>query len=143
MKRTVYIVEDHQDLREIVAVYIASRPDVEVCGMTGSGEAALAEIPVIQPEIAIIDVSMPGIDGIELVKRLRNLHLSLSIIMLSGHLDATYVQAALRAGANAYVGKGNIQELGKALQDVISGNGRRKSDRDRPDCIEPGGGDRS
>ena len=48
---------------------------------------------------------------------------NLSIIMLSGHLDPTYVQAALRAGANAYVGKGNIQALGKALQDVISGNG--------------------
>jgi DNA-binding NarL/FixJ family response regulator len=43
--------------------------------------------------------------------------------MLSGHLDATYVQAALRAGANAYVGRGNIQALGKTLQDVISGNG--------------------
>jgi DNA-binding NarL/FixJ family response regulator len=122
VKRTVYIVEDHQDLREIVALYIASRPDVEVCGMAGSGEAALSEIPAVHPDVAIIDVSMPGIDGIELVKRLRNQRLNLSIIMLSGHLDPTYVQAALRAGANAYVGKGNIQALGKALQDVISGN---------------------
>jgi DNA-binding NarL/FixJ family response regulator len=123
VKRTVYIVEDHQDLREIVALYIASRPDVEVCGMAGSGEAALSEIPDVRPDVAIIDVSMPGIDGIELVKRLRNQRLTLAIIMLSGHLDPTYVQAALRAGANAYVGKGNIQALGKALQDLISGNG--------------------
>jgi DNA-binding NarL/FixJ family response regulator len=45
-----------------------------------------------------------------------------SCIMRSGHLDATYVQAALGAGANAYVGKGNIQALGKALQEVLSGN---------------------
>jgi DNA-binding NarL/FixJ family response regulator len=73
--------------------------------------------------MAIIDVSMPGIDGIELVRRLRDQRLNLSIIMLSGHLDATYVQAALRAGANAYVGKGNIRALGKALEDVLNGNG--------------------
>jgi DNA-binding NarL/FixJ family response regulator len=122
MKRTVYIVEDHRDLREIVALYIASLPDMEVCGMAGSGEAALAEIPAVRPDVAIIDVSMPGIDGIELVKRLRSQRLNLSIIMLSGHLDPTYVQAALRAGATAYVAKGSIQALGKALQDVIIGN---------------------
>jgi DNA-binding NarL/FixJ family response regulator len=119
MKRKTYIVEDHQDLREILAAYVDSRPDFAVCGTAGSGETALAEIPVVMPDLALIDVSMPGIDGIELVRRLRSLGLNLRIIMLSGHFDPPYVEAALKAGAQAYVPKGNILVLAKALSDVF------------------------
>jgi DNA-binding NarL/FixJ family response regulator len=119
MSFRAYVVEDHDDLRELVASYLASRPEIEVCGAAANAETALDEIPALRPDIAIIDVSLPRIDGIELVRRLRKLRPDLLMIMLSGHLDSAYVEAAQEAGARAYVAKGNILELAKALNDTL------------------------
>ena len=120
----VFIVEDHKTLRELLAELLGRADGLEVCGCSGTAEKALECLEGAGAELALIDVSLPGRSGIELVREIKRRSMDIVCVMLSGHLSSRYVDEARAAGAKAYVGKSQLQELISVLQDVQAGGSR-------------------
>jgi DNA-binding NarL/FixJ family response regulator len=104
-KRRLFLVDDHTILRDGLRRLLEAEPDLIVCGEAESAKKAKEQILKTKPDIAIIDISMPGADGIELVKDLKSQFPKLKILMLSMHDENLYAERALRAGALGYIMK--------------------------------------
>ena len=104
-KRRIFLVDDHPVLRDGLRCLLDSEPDLQVCGEAESARTAYDSIQATSPELAIVDISMPGPSGIELIKGLRMRFPKLPILMLSMHDEVLYAERALRAGAKGYVMK--------------------------------------
>jgi DNA-binding NarL/FixJ family response regulator len=98
-------VEDHPVTREGFAQLINFQTDLEVCGQAGTGAQALTEIAGLNPDLVIVDISLAGTSGIELIKDLVSRHPILKVLVLSMHDESLYAERALRAGARGYVMK--------------------------------------
>jgi DNA-binding NarL/FixJ family response regulator len=109
-KRTVFIVDDHPLLRQGLALLINRENDLTVCGEAEEAQAAMHAISQHQPDILIVDISLNGPDGLDLLKNIRNSYPSLPVLILSMHDEATYAQRALRARANGYIMKQEATE---------------------------------
>ena len=118
---TLMIVEDHVNLAAIVANYLRFQESLEVAAVVHSGEAALIELADLSVDLAVVDVSLPGMSGIELVAVIAERQPDLPCLMLSGHDDPRYVRQALEAGARGYVSKGNPPDLLEAVRCVLAG----------------------
>lgn len=105
MAFTVYIVEDHAVVREGYATLLSRHPGLEVLGASASAEAALEELPGCLPDLVLIDVSLPGMNGILLLQHLRRRCPGLTALMVSGHAQDLYERDAEAAGASGYVMK--------------------------------------
>lgn len=95
---------------------LALESDVEVVGEAGDGAAALEQIALLAPQVVLMDVEMPGLDGIATTSELRSRATDAAVVMLSMHDDAATVERALAAGATAFVSK---QSIDGALLDAI------------------------
>src|SRR5579862_9513828 len=104
-KTKVVLVDDHPLVREWLATLINQQPDLEVSGDADSAPKALQVIGAIQPDIAIVDISMEGGSGIELIKNIRASHPNVVVVVLSMHDESVYAERALRAGARGYIMK--------------------------------------
>jgi len=104
-KKTVFIVDDHPLLREGLRRTIDQQSDLAVCGEAGNGQEALAAVEKLHPDLVLVDISLPGRDGIELTKELRARCPTLPVLVLSMHDESVYAERALRAGARGYVMK--------------------------------------
>jgi DNA-binding NarL/FixJ family response regulator len=109
-KRTVFIVDDHPLLRQGLALLINRENDLTVCGEAEEAQAAMHAISQHQPDILIVDISLNGPDGLDLLKNIRNSYPSLPVLILSMHDEATYAERALRARANGYIMKQEATE---------------------------------
>lgn len=118
---SVLLVEDHPIMRETLSELLSDIPEVELDGTAASGEEALSLCETFTPNLALIDVSLPGMNGIELVEALLIRHPETACLMLSGHQENTYIQRAIAAGARGYTLKGDPAEIEKAIQQVIKG----------------------
>ncbi|MGM0507064.1 MAG: response regulator transcription factor [Bacteroidota bacterium] len=122
-KHTVYIVDDHPLMRKGMAMTLDLEIDIDVVGQSESAEEALQEIPKKSPDLAILDISLPGMNGIELIKNLL-VHLpDLKILIVSRHDEELYAERAIRAGARGYLMKLEAGDtLVTAARRVLSGN---------------------
>jgi len=121
-KSRVLLVDDHPIVREGLARVIDQEPDLAVCGTAVNARQALDAIEAAAPDIAIVDVSLDGSHGIELVKELKTRHPGLHVLMLSMHDESLYAERALRAGAKGYVMKREPpQKLLAAIRGVVAG----------------------
>jgi DNA-binding NarL/FixJ family response regulator len=109
-KRKVFIVDDHPIVREGLAQMINREPDLTVCGDAQEMHAALQAIDVQKPHILIVDISLNGPDGLDLLKNIRAKDASLPVLILSMHDESIYAERALRAGANGYIMKQEATE---------------------------------
>ena len=121
MSATIYIIEDHPLVQEMLGEFIDQIPGLQVCGMAATAQEALAQIPTLAVDLVVVDVSLPDMDGIQLVGELRAQQPDLCCLMLSGHQERGYVQRALALGACGYVAKGNPAELVNAIHQVLKG----------------------
>ncbi len=121
MSTTIYIIDDHPLVQEILVEFINQMPGLQVCGMAATAQEALAQIPTLAVDLVVVDVSLPDMDGIQLVGELRARQPTLLCLMLSGHQERGYVQRALAAGTCGYVAKGNPPELVNAIHQVLKG----------------------
>jgi CheY-like chemotaxis protein len=121
MSATIYIIEDHPLVQEMLGEFINQIPDLHVCGMAATAREALAQIPTLAVDLVVVDVSLPDMDGIQLVSELHTRQPTLRCLMLSGHQERGYVQSALAAGACGYVAKGNPMEIVMAIHQVLKG----------------------
>ena len=104
-KRKVFVVDDHPIVRAGLAQLINREPDLEVCGDAEEMHAAMQTIESLKPDILIVDISLAGPDGLELLKTIRSRDPSLPVLILSMHDESIYAERALRAGANGYIMK--------------------------------------
>ena len=120
--RTRVLLVDDQ--REVVRQLRRSlEGEFIVVGVAQSGEDALLKAPNLSPHVIVLDVSMPGMSGIEAAERVRTMLPEVKIVMLSMHADELYVTEALRVGASAYVLKtSGVSELARAIREVQTGN---------------------
>jgi DNA-binding NarL/FixJ family response regulator len=109
-KRTVFIVDDHPLLRQGLALLINRENDLAVCGEAQEAQTAMHAIAQYQPDILIVDISLNGPDGLDLLKNIRNSYPGLPVLILSMHDEATYAERALRARANGYIMKQEATE---------------------------------
>ncbi len=102
-KIKVVVADDHAIVREGVRMILAKEPDIEVVGEAGDGQEALDLVTKVRPHVVIMDISMPGMGGIEATERLRERHSDTHVLALTMHEDESYVFQLLRAGASGYV----------------------------------------
>ncbi len=123
IKKTVFLVDDHPVVRQGCKAILNERNDITVVGEAPNGLEALEQISLLKPTIVIMDLNLPDLSGIEIVRRLKAQPRGLHIVILSVHVDDVYVHRALEAGASAYVVKeGAVQELGDAIDAVTAGH---------------------
>ncbi|TVQ02493.1 MAG: DNA-binding response regulator [Balneolaceae bacterium] len=120
--KRIYIVDDHPLMRKGLAMTIEKEMGFEVCGQSESAEKALGEIIEKKPDAAVVDISLPGMNGIELVKNILHQIPDLKILIVSRHDEELYAERALRAGAKGYLMKLEAAEiLVSALRQILNG----------------------
>jgi DNA-binding NarL/FixJ family response regulator len=102
---TLFLADDHQIVRQGLRALLATVPDFTLVGEAGDGPATLRQVTHLQPNVLVMDLMMPGMNGLEVARKLKTAAPETRIVILSMHSDAAYVVEALRAGATAYVVK--------------------------------------
>ena len=110
VKKSVFIVDDHPLLRKGLALLINREADLVVCGEAEEAQAAMKAIAANEPDIMIVDISLNGPDGLDLLKNIRTLYPDLPVLILSMHDESIYAERALRARANGYIMKQEATE---------------------------------
>jgi DNA-binding NarL/FixJ family response regulator len=106
----VLIVDDQTVVREGLAAILSTDPGIEVVGLAGDGQQALALAAELQPEVVLMDLKMPVLDGVQATQQLQRHHPGISVLVLSTYADDEWVLNALRAGAAGYLLKDTRRE---------------------------------
>ena len=118
----IVLVDDHALVRTGLRMILQQQPDMEIAGEADDGERGLALIRQLQPDVALVDVHMPGVSGVEVTERVRRAKLATRIVILTMAGDAPFPQRLLQAGASGYLTKGcPAEELLKAVRRVADG----------------------
>ena len=121
MSIQVFLVDDHSIVREGLKSIINNEIDMEVVGEAENGSVALSKIHEYEIDIIIMDIEMPGLDGIDTTKKIVS-EFGKKVIALSAYSDIQYIQKMLKAGAKGYLLKeGVINELVRAIRKVVNG----------------------
>ena len=121
-KAKVLIVDDHPIVRQGLCQLLNGESDFVVCGEAENARKAMALIPEVKPDLAIVDITLQGTNGIELIKNIVAQWPDLPILVLSMHDESLYAERALRAGAKGYVMKQEATEkLTGALRRILNG----------------------
>src|ERR1700691_2648046 len=109
-KKRILVVDDHPIVRQGLALLINREPDLVVCGEAEEAMGALHVLASARPDVLIVDISLNGPDGLDLLKSIRTTHPTLPVLILSMHDESIYAERALRAGANGYIMKQEATE---------------------------------
>ena len=121
-KKTIFIVEDHPIFRSMLVELIDNEPNMTMCGEADNVIDALSSIKRIQPDAAIIDLTLIGSCGLDLIKSLRAHQIQIPVLVLSSHDENLYAERVLRAGAQGYISKlASPDEVLKAIKVVLAG----------------------
>ena len=125
MKRIrILLADDHAVVRQGFRMILAAHPDMEIVGEAGNGREAVELAERLKPEVVVMDVSMPELNGIEATRRLAASTPHTRVLALSMHKDSVYVREILRAGARGYLLKDSVaDDLVSAVRAVASGEG--------------------
>jgi DNA-binding NarL/FixJ family response regulator len=116
------VVDDHTVLREGLAILFGESDDLELVGTVTSGEEAIEAVGELKPEIVLLDVRLPGIDGVSTVKRIHQVAPSVHFVIFSAYGDKRLLSDAIAAGARGYVMKGSPPaDLLRAIRTVAGG----------------------
>jgi two-component system response regulator NreC len=119
----IVFAEDHKPVREGIMRRVDAQPDMEVVGEAGDGEAVIALTAELEPDVVLMDISMPVLNGLKATKKLRALYPKIKILTLTRHTDDGYLRQLIGAGANGYVLKQSApSELINAIRSVGEGN---------------------
>ena len=118
----VLIVDDHAFIRRGVQSILQSFPEWELCGEAGDGTEAIELVDKLNPDLVLMDVTMPKLNGIEATRIIRNSHPRVKIVLLTLHESSEILRSGFRAGANGYLLKAEAEEeLMKAMRVVVGG----------------------
>jgi two-component system, NarL family, response regulator NreC len=125
MKRIrILLADDHAVVRQGFKMILAEQPDMEIVGEAGNGREALALAESLRPDVVVMDVAMPELNGIEATRRMSEAAPHTRVVALSMHKDSVYVREILRAGARGYLLKDSVAgDLVLAVRSVARGEG--------------------
>mgnify|MGYP001580981459 CR=1 FL=1 len=121
-QKKILIVDDHPMMREGLAQLIGSEPDLSVCGQAETAFQAMDAVAALQPDLVLLDITLPDKSGLELIKDIQAMHAHQPMLVISMHDESLYAERVLRAGGRGYIMK---QEGGKklmlAIRQVLNG----------------------
>ncbi len=121
-KLRILLVEDHELVREGVRVLVGTQADMEVVGEAGDGRTAIRLAEELRPDVVVMDISMPDMNGLQATEKLKRLRPEIKILTLTRHTDVGFLQQLLGAGASGYILKQSAStELLSAIRAVASG----------------------
>jgi DNA-binding NarL/FixJ family response regulator len=121
-KRRILLADDHTLVRAGIRALLEGLPDVEVVGETGNGLDAVEHVRRDPPDAILLDITLPGMNGLEAAARIAKLDVPTRVLMLSMHASAEYAARALAAGAAGYLNKDSaFDELATALEEIFAG----------------------
>ncbi len=139
----ILIVDDHPLVRTGFAQLIGDCPDLEVCGEAGDMAEALKQIEATSPDLAIIDLSLAGGSGLDLIERIKSRHGDILMLVASMHDETLYAERVLAAGARGYINKQEAQDrIIQAIRHVLSGRvylSQQMTDRLLSGMVDAGG----
>jgi two-component system response regulator DegU len=119
---SLVVVDDHPIAREGLCALLMAEPDLQVVGEAGDGLEAIRLVEQLQPDVLVLDLKMPGLDGHEVTRLVSERWPETRTIVLSMHRSEAYVLQALKCGASGYVLKGSgVTELIQAIREVVRG----------------------
>jgi two-component system response regulator NreC len=119
---SILIADDHGIVREGLRTLIEAEPDFRVCAEALDGQEVLERVEQYEPEIVVLDITMPKLGGLETLERLRVKHPDIKVILLSVHSDPPFIESAVSLGADGYVLKnGKVGEVVSAIRAVTRG----------------------
>ena len=122
MTISIVLADDHEMLRGEVRKFLAGQDGMEVVGEAVDGESALQQARRLQPDVVVMDISMPGGGGVAATRQIRAELQEVQVVALSIYSERVYVQAMLDAGASGYVVKDSIvRDLVPAIQSIVAG----------------------
>jgi DNA-binding NarL/FixJ family response regulator len=122
-KIKVYLVDDQAMIRAAIKSFLNQREQFEVVGSNGDPRKALEEIQVLRPDVVVLDITMPGLSGLDAIPLIRRSLPRVKIVMLTHHEGESFVEQALRAGAEGYLSKDSEPaELALAIEAVQRGD---------------------
>jgi DNA-binding NarL/FixJ family response regulator len=122
VKSKILLVDDHPIVRDGLTRLIQGEADLSVCGEATSAEQAIEAVTTSNPDLAIVDIALVGVNGIELIKNLKAIRPSLPVLVLSMHDESHYAERALRAGASGYVMKREARDcIMQAVRTILAG----------------------
>lgn len=117
------IADDHRMFRDGLRPLFERRPELSVVGEAADGHELLRLVESLRPDLVVVDVSMPGLNGVEAARRIREIDPAIRVAMLSMHADRRFVLESLRVGAAAYLLKEDgFDELVRAIPRIMSGH---------------------
>jgi DNA-binding NarL/FixJ family response regulator len=118
----IIIVDDHPLMRKGLAMSLGGEADMEVVAQCQNAEEAMEAVGELQPDLALVDVSLPGMSGLELIKHMLAIRPELKVLVISRHDEALYAERAIRAGARGYVMKLQAADVMlKAVRRIMNG----------------------
>lgn len=118
----VGIVDDEAFVRSALRVYLSNTEDIEVIGEAAGGTEAISMVENSNPDVLLLDLQMPDLDGVEVTRRLREKGFTTRIVVVTAHVDDQYVTPALLAGASGYIVKDSEpQKIVQSVRDVTRG----------------------
>ncbi|OPY79344.1 MAG: Oxygen regulatory protein NreC [Syntrophorhabdus sp. PtaU1.Bin153] len=121
-KHKIFIVDDHPIVRKGLSQLINQEADLVVCGEAANAESALENLKKLKPDLAIVDISLKGVDGIELIKQMKVRYSNLPVLVVSMHDESLFAERALRVGARGYIMKQEaIENMMEAIRKVLRG----------------------
>ena len=121
-KIRVLLADDHAVLRAGLRALLAGEPDMEVVGEAVDGEDAVVQTERLRPDVVVLDIAMPRLNGLEAIRRIRDLGLPCKVLVLTMHAEEQYLLQVLRAGGSGYVLKASADtELMEAIRTVHRG----------------------
>jgi len=122
-KITVVLVDDHTVVREGLRALLANEPDIEVVGEAPDGRRALALVKQSQPDVVVMDVAMPLLNGMDATRQILRISRSTGVLVLSSYTDEECIDQLLKVGAAGYLSKQSAaNDLPKAIREVRRGN---------------------
>ncbi|MCL6645618.1 MAG: response regulator transcription factor [Dehalococcoidia bacterium] len=119
----ILLVDDHAVIRQALRMLLEAQPELEVVADVENGREAVQAVERLQPDVVLMDVVMPGLNGLEATRQIRRIAPSTRVVMLSGFVDEDQLLDAIRSGASGYiVKKSDVSELVLAIQTVHRGN---------------------
>jgi DNA-binding NarL/FixJ family response regulator len=115
-KKRILVVDDHPMMRQGLAQLISAEPDLAICGEAENAEYALTSLSALKPDLVLVDISLPGKNGLELIKDFQAIQPGQAVLVISMHDESLYAERVLRAGGRGYIMK---QEGGKKLMQAI------------------------
>ena len=118
----VLLVDDHEVVRKGTRAYLDNLPDFDVVGETSSGVEAVKMVEALEPDVVLMDLVMPGMDGVDTTRRIKSVHDTVEIVILTSYHDDSYIFPVLEAGALSYILKDNrLEDVAKALRLAVAG----------------------